>query len=119
MNIITREELKAKLDRGEPIKLVMALGEWAFRAKHIPGSLNFPSPQEAVKALDKNDEIVVYCSDRNCFASRAAYQTLEKAGYTRLSRYEGGLADWEAAGYPLEGEWVEAGGAGEPGDALA
>jgi hypothetical protein len=30
------EELKKKLDRGDNFKLVNALGEWAFDAKHIP-----------------------------------------------------------------------------------
>ena len=33
MNLISREELKEKLDRGDKFKLVNALGEWAFEAK--------------------------------------------------------------------------------------
>lgn len=41
MKLISREELKQKLDRGDDFKLVMALGEWAYLAKHIPGSLHF------------------------------------------------------------------------------
>ena len=45
MNIIDREELKAKLDRGDDFKLVMTLGEWAFEAQHIPGSINITDPQ--------------------------------------------------------------------------
>ena len=40
MNLISREELKEKLDRGDKFKLVNALGEWAFEAKRIPGSIN-------------------------------------------------------------------------------
>jgi hypothetical protein len=44
MNLITCEELKVKLDGGEPVKLVAVLNPWNFRAKHIPGSLNFHSP---------------------------------------------------------------------------
>jgi hypothetical protein len=47
MNLISRDELKATLDRGDNIKLVMTLGEWAYRAKHIPGSLHFTTPEEA------------------------------------------------------------------------
>ena len=35
---IGRDELKTKLDKGKPIKLVMALNRWAFDAKHLPGS---------------------------------------------------------------------------------
>jgi hypothetical protein len=29
MNTISREELKTKLDRGEPLKLVMVMPDWA------------------------------------------------------------------------------------------
>lgn len=34
---IDRDELKAKLDRGDDFKLVMAMHEWGFNAAHIPG----------------------------------------------------------------------------------
>ena len=60
MELITREELKAKLDRGDDFKLVMVLGDWAFRAKHIPGSLNISTPEKATQLLKPEDEIVVY-----------------------------------------------------------
>ena len=39
--MISREELLAKVDSGDPIKLVMALNYWAFDAKHIPGVTSF------------------------------------------------------------------------------
>ncbi|HEV8669565.1 MAG TPA: hypothetical protein VGS01_02385 [Candidatus Limnocylindria bacterium] len=38
-----RDELKAKRDRGDEFKLIMALNRWAFDAKHIPGSIHFDS----------------------------------------------------------------------------
>ena len=60
MDLITREELKTKLDRGDDFKLVMALGDWAFRAKHIPGSLNISTPEQATQLLSPEDEIVIY-----------------------------------------------------------
>ena len=103
---ISIEELKSKLDRGEDFKLVMALHEWAFRAKHIPGSIHFHTPEEAYEALDRDDEIVVYCSDPACVASQFAYKGLVENGYTNVRRYEGGLSEWDEAGYPLEGEAV-------------
>jgi rhodanese-related sulfurtransferase len=106
MNLITREELKAKLDQGDAFKLVMALSEWAYRAKHIPGSLHFGNLQEASAVLNTGDEIVVYCSGPDCVSSIAAYMQLERAGFKSLRRYAGGLTDWEAAGLPLEGEMV-------------
>lgn len=107
MRIISREELKAKLDRGDDFKLVMTLGDWAFRARHIPGSINISRIEDAEQVLDPADEIVVYCSDATCIASQAAYRILESKGFRNLRRYAGGLSDWEAAGYPLEGAGLD------------
>jgi rhodanese-related sulfurtransferase len=106
MKTISREELKQKLDRKENFRLVNALSEWAFQAKRIPGSIHFPTLREALHSLNKDDEIVVYCSDENCIASKALGQLLERNGYTHVLHYSGGLQDWEQAGYPLEGDWV-------------
>ena len=107
MNLISREELKARLDAGKEFKLVMTLSEWAFRAKHIPGSLNVDNPAKAAELLDPADDIVVYCSDENCPASKFAYHQLTTNGFNHVHRYAGGIADWEEAGLPLEGEWAE------------
>ena len=94
------------LDRQEDFRLVMALSEWAYQAKHIPGSLHFATFREALRSLGKEDEIVVYCSDENCIASQALGKLLERNGYTHVLHFAGGLGEWEQAGYPLEGEWV-------------
>lgn len=107
MELIARAELKAKLDRGDDFKLVMVLSEWAFQAKHIPGSIHVNTPEEAKQVLDLDHEIVVYCSGENCIASIAAYSMLQANGFNNVRRYAGGLIDWDQAGYPLEGEMVE------------
>lgn len=107
MKLISREALKEKLDKEEDIKLVFALGDWQYRAKHIPGSLHFHDLQEALKVLDQNDEIIVYCSNPACSASIFAYHFLANHGYKNVRRYAGGLADWEDAGYPLDGEGLK------------
>ncbi len=60
MSLISHEELKEKLDRGDDFKLAMVLGDWHFRVKHIPGSLNIHTLEIALEVLDPNDEIVVY-----------------------------------------------------------
>jgi rhodanese-related sulfurtransferase len=106
MQLISREELKQKLERKDQFQLVMALGDWEYRAKHIPGSLHFPTLQEARASLAQDDEIVVYCSNYACSASVSAYEYLMRHGYTHVRRYAGGILDWEEAGYPLEGEMV-------------
>jgi rhodanese-related sulfurtransferase len=105
---ISQDELKAKLDRGDPFKLIMALNRWAFDAKHIPGSLHFDTPDELYAVVKPDDEVIVYCSHVDCLSSVALYRDLVRRGYTNVRRYAGGLLDWEDAGLPLEGEYATA-----------
>ena len=107
MRTINRQQLKAKLDADEDIKLVMTVGGWTFRARHIPDSLGFPSPRCALRELGCDDEIVVYSTSQHRQDPAAACRALEAHGYRNVSWYPGGLADWEAAGYPVEGESVD------------
>lgn len=103
---IDREELQRKIERGDEFRLVMALNEWAFRAKHIPGSEHFNTPDELFSSLRPNEEVVVYCTSIDCHSSIALYMALIDAGFVNVRRYSGGLSDWEAAGLPLEGDWA-------------
>jgi rhodanese-related sulfurtransferase len=65
--LISRDELKAKLESGERFTLVDALPEDAYRAGHLPGANNVP--YDRVRELaperlpDKEAEIVVYCAN--------------------------------------------------------
>ena len=64
---ISTEDLKAKLDRKEGIKVVETLAPERYREGHIPGALNIPP--EKIKELapqllaNKNAEIVTYCAN--------------------------------------------------------
>ncbi|MBV8989308.1 MAG: rhodanese-like domain-containing protein [Solirubrobacterales bacterium] len=120
MNLISRDELRAKLERGDDFKLLMVLSANAYSAKHIPGSLHFATWHDALAVLDPAEEIVVYCAGVYCAASIRFYSLLERSGYTRVRRYAGGVADWEAAGYPIASETdLEVQSAGLPADRIS
>jgi len=63
---ISRDELKAKIDRNDDFLLVETLPATAYHHNHLPGAINLPP--ESVTSLaaqilpDKNAEIVVYCA---------------------------------------------------------
>ncbi len=63
---ITLEELREKLDRGDPVTLVEILPPPRYREGHLPGAIYIPPIQVrdlAAKRLpDQAAEIVVYCS---------------------------------------------------------
>jgi rhodanese-related sulfurtransferase len=109
LRTISRDELRAKLERGDAFTLIMALNRWAFDAKHIPGSVHFDTPEALYAAVKPEDDVVVYCSQVDCLSSVAMYRDLVKRGYQHVRRYSGGLLDWEDAGLPLEGEMVARG----------
>jgi rhodanese-related sulfurtransferase len=106
MNLISREELKEKLDRKVKFTLVNALGEWAFEANEYL-VLSTSGICEMEKMLDPRDDLVIHCSNPSCPASIIGYQILERNGYKKIRCYTGGLQDWEEAGYRLEGSLVD------------
>ena len=103
---ITREELKAALDRGDALVLVETLPPNMFEAAHLPGAINVS--RDDVRRLaderipDKNADIVVYCADLACRSSGQVALTLQALGYTRVREYKGGKQDWVDAGLPVE-----------------
>jgi rhodanese-related sulfurtransferase len=64
---ISTQDLKAKLDSKESIKVVETLAPERYREAHIPGALNIPP--ERIKELapqllpNKDTEIVTYCTN--------------------------------------------------------
>ncbi len=64
---IGRDELKAKMNRGDPVILLEVLAPQYYRHSHLPGALNLPPGKVAEMAPDllpdKEAEIVLYCWD--------------------------------------------------------
>jgi rhodanese-related sulfurtransferase len=101
---ISRQELQAKLARGERVVLVEALPAKYYRHAHLPGALNIP--HDEVDALapsllpDKAAEIVVYCANAPCRNSGIAAARLAELGYASVRDYHEGKQDWIDAGLP-------------------
>jgi len=64
---ISTEDLKAKLDRKDPVTVVETLAPERFGEGHLPGALNIPPEQ--IKELapqllpNRDAEIVTYCAN--------------------------------------------------------
>lgn len=103
---ITREELEAKLDRGEDVVLVEALPPMYYEDAHLPGAINMPHDHidELAPALlsDTSAEIVIYCANSPCRNSGIAARRLTELGYENVRDYDAGKQDWIEAGLPTE-----------------
>jgi rhodanese-related sulfurtransferase len=104
MKKITSEELKQRLEeQGSSLKLINALDPRQFELMHIPRSLNLTQREQIVEELQKDDDIVVYCTNEVCYRSRVLYTILEEMGYRKVRRFSGGLEEWDRMGFPVEG----------------
>lgn len=106
MKTVTREELLRKMERGDDFVLVDALSRQHYESSHLPGAVNLPLEfvDEAESVLpDKAVEIIVYCMNSDCAASREEVRELREMGYENVRHYNRGKQDWIKASLPVEG----------------
>jgi len=101
---ITAEELKNKMENEDNFTLINVLTKESYEEEHIPGSINIPYQDIAqhYKELNKDEDIIVHCSDEFCDASSIAYEKLNKLGFDNVIDFEGGIEKWKEKGYPIE-----------------
>jgi rhodanese-related sulfurtransferase len=102
---IDASDLREQLASDDRPVLVNALAREAFEERRIPGSISIPASEAlrlAPDLLAKDQPIVVYCSSRNCTASPTLAQKLVDLGYTEVMDFEGGIEEWERAGFPMQ-----------------
>jgi len=103
---ISAEDLKAMRDRGADMVLINTLSEEKFAEGHIAGSENVPNDAphfvEEIERLagSKGRHIVVYCGGGK--ESALAAFALEDAGFSNVDHFQGGMAEWNRLGYPVE-----------------
>ena len=106
MRRITREELRDKLIKGEPITLIETLPIEYWLDSHIPGAIQIDYTEVHEKSSqlpnDKTSEIVVYCASPECPNSTKAAHILEDMGYRNVYDYLEGKQHWLEAGLPVE-----------------
>jgi molybdopterin/thiamine biosynthesis adenylyltransferase/rhodanese-related sulfurtransferase len=101
---VSLEEIKRRLDAGEPMVLLDVREKEENRAGYIPGSISVPrgflEMQIEGKITDKNAPIVAYCAGGT--RSALATKTLEDLGYTHVESANPGFVRWKDLGFPME-----------------
>lgn len=77
-----------------------------YETEHIKNAISVyyktahQSPE--LERLNKNDPLVVYCKGPNCNQAQLLMQTMQKAGFTNLFLFPGGMQEWRLAQYPMD-----------------
>jgi len=103
---ISVDELKKRMDAGDPITVVdvrhpLAMG---LDPEAIPGALNFSLEEVEYRhhELPRDREIVLYCTCPNEISSARTAMLLKKKGIHRVRPLEGGLDAWRARNFPVD-----------------
>ena len=111
VDMITAEELKAKLAGNEPITIIDVRSPQGYAASTttIKGAIHFKGRKlksrlkyAPLKDLPKDREIVTYCACPNDESSISAAQVLKESGFKRVRVLQGGWNRWLQAKGPVE-----------------
>jgi len=101
IEVVGRDELAARLERGEVVLLdVRPPAE--FESGHIEGALSAPVAElrRHLAALPPGAEVVAYCRGPYCVYADEAVRELNRLGF-RARRLIDGFPEWRRAGLPV------------------
>ena len=109
---ITPEELKEKLDAGEPVFIVDLQGSRrrARKRQGIPGAVRIdPHRLDRYKAHDRKTgdplprdrEVILYCGTPHELTSARVALVMQQRGFRRVRPLAGGLRAWQERGFPV------------------
>ena len=103
MTPVDRQRLVDRVTSGE-VTVLDVRPEDEFLAGHIPGARSVPLDElrHTLRSIPMDQEIVAYCRGPYCVLSIEAVALLQAEGFTAV-RLEDGVADWRAAGFPIQG----------------
>lgn len=97
-------DLKWRLDWGEPaLTIIDARDRASFHACHITGALSMPAEEivgQARHHLEFERDIYVYAHTDG--ETEDVAKQLRSAGFRNVAELRGGVAAWQAFGYPIE-----------------
>jgi rhodanese-related sulfurtransferase len=100
---ITREELKTRLDAGDPPVIVDARLKYPYEHSTValPGAIRLAPESLDLPAIPAGREVVVYDSDPDEIVSAPVAARLIDKGVKAFA-LEGGIAEWTAANLPTD-----------------
>jgi len=103
---ITVEELKRRLDAGEPLTVVDVRHQLDLDASPelIPGAMHMPLEEVDRRhhEIPRDRDIVLYCACPNEVSSARTAMKLKRNGISRVRPLLGGLDAWRNSNFPLE-----------------
>ena len=104
IKVVTKEDVLRHLEKGTAV-VVNVLAKHSYDEIHIKGSVSIPFDlveDGKLDAIEGNKEVITYCKNYTCLASKRAARILQGKGFNAYA-YEGGIEEWQKSGLPVEG----------------
>jgi rhodanese-related sulfurtransferase len=111
VDMISAEELKAKVTSNQPVTIIdvrssegfaasstTVKGSFHFKVRKLKSRLAYPP----LKDLPRDREIVTYCACPKDQSSITAAQVLQASGFTRVRVLQGGWQEWLRVNGPVQ-----------------
>ena len=104
LDIITKEELLAKINSNSNYMLVDTIGSYDGNKNKIKTAttIDYPTVIDRRDDLKGFDEIIIYCKHSKCVASKKVAIGLKMLNISNILVYEGGIDEWEQNDLPIE-----------------
>ena len=101
---VSAEDLRARLHKGKVV-LLDVRPRVEYQAGHLPGAISIPLDEleRRLRELPPGRTIVAYCRGPYCVYADDALELLSRRGW-KVARLEEGVAEWQRAGFPLDGQ---------------
>jgi rhodanese-related sulfurtransferase len=99
---LSGEQLRQRLAAGWRPWLVHVGTADEFAAAHLPGAVWFPHLEHLIPLLQDGDPVVLYGAGAAHGRGSDLSSVLTSHASDHLWHYAEGLAEWQAAGHPLE-----------------
>lgn len=104
LDCVEKEELLKRFEQKADFVLVDTIGTYNGNKYKIKGATTIPYTDvvDRRKELLKYKEIIVYCKEKSCVASKKVASALKMLNVPNVKVYEGGITEWMANNLPVE-----------------
>ncbi len=106
LECIDKDELLKRMNEKKNFVLVDIVGKYDGNRYRIKGARTIPYPEviDRRKELLPFEEIIIYCKNKDCKASKKVALGLKLLNVPNVKVYEGGIDEWLENNLPVEEE---------------
>ncbi|UCD34776.1 MAG: rhodanese-like domain-containing protein [Nitrospiraceae bacterium] len=104
LDCLTSDDLLKKIEGARNFILIDTIGTYGGNRCRIKGATTIPYPDVVDRRREflGFQEIIVYCKEKSCVASKKVASALKMLNVPNVCVYEGGIMEWLRNGLPVE-----------------